>query len=374
MSLEKVTFDKGYSLSFGASKQNRVYGFCYESFQNDVLKDQVHYKVDINFLEDVTAQNGIFEIDRKQFYINNKAPNSKIQQIAEKASQVIFPLRIKMKANGEIQEVLTNSAIKKRWLAAKEDILEYYKGEITTKIVAKIEAVLLNNDLLKKSIYQNWFFHLYFKPFYADYTEKLKFKYIWDSPVFGNQFIKYGVVHTLKEHYDPDDKININADGIAIDERTIQEIMEGYDFPKSQLAGEAGEPVVSHMNVDYKLYKEDRSIFSATGTYEIKINQNTQRKIQVAMYHFPEKSSFRPWSDAKMKENRRIFQSYQKFDDDEDDIIDIVAASRRRGPKPTEPERILGPPREHIQFYVPEEEHEVIKKASIWNKIKSFFK
>lgn len=374
MDLKKVALDNGYSLNFGASKQKRVYGFCYESFQNNILKDQMHYEVEVNFLEDNSAHTCIFEIDRKQVYINNKVPDTKIQQIAEKASQAIFPLRIKMKANGEIEEILTSDAIKKRWFSTKEDLLKYYTGETVSKVVNKIEAVLLNDDLLKKSIYQNWFFHLYFKPFYTDYTEKLKFKYIWDSPVFGHQSIKYGVVHTLKEYYDPEDKININADGIAIDERTIEEIMEGYDFPKAQLAGEEAEPVESNMNVDYKLYQEDRSIFSVTGTFETKINENTQRKIQVEMYHFPETSSFRPWSDAGIKESMRVFQSYQKFDDDDDDIIDIAAASRKRGPKEPEPERILGPPRQPIQLYVPEEEYEVKKKVSIWNKIKSFFK
>lgn len=374
MNLEKVALNKGFSLSFGVSTQKRVYGFCYESFQNDKLKEQMHYEVEVDFLQDSSGRNCIFEFNRKQVYINNKAPNSKIEQIAEKASQIIFPLRIKMKTNGEIEEILTSNSIKKRWLSAKEDILNYYKGETISKVVTKIETVLLNDDLLKKSIYQNWFFHLYFKPFYTDYTEKLKFKYIWDSPVFGNQFIKYGVVHTLKEHYDSNDKININADGIAIDERTIEEIMEGYDFAKSLLEGEDAERVVSKMNVDYKLYKEDRSIFSAIGTFETKINENQQRKIQVALYHFAEKSSFRPWSDAGLKESQRIFQSYQKFDDDEDDIIDIAVASRRIQPKKQEPERILGSPRQPIQFYIHEEETDPVKKTGIWDKIKSGFK
>lgn len=371
MDLKKVVFENSFNLSFGASAQKRIYGFCYESFQNDTLKDQIHYEVEVNFLEDNSGRNCIFEINRKQVYINNKIPSLKIEQIAEKASQAIFPLRIKMKKNGEIKEILTSNAIKKRWFAIKDDILKYYKGEVVAKVISKIEAVLLNDDLLKESIYQNWFFHLYFKPFYTDYTEKLKFKHIWDSPVFGPQFIQYGVVHTIKEHYDADDKININADGIAIDERSIEEIMEGYNFAKAQLSGETSEPVESEMNVDYRLYKEDRSIFSAIGTFETKIDENTQRKIQVEMYHFPDKSSFRPWSDVALKESKRIFQSYQNTD--EDDIIDIASVSKKQQIQHPKPEKIIGLPPEPHHFYIPEEP-DPVEKTSFWNSIKSSFK
>ncbi|MFZ0597842.1 MAG: hypothetical protein WAM46_12750 [Flavobacterium sp.] len=373
MSEEKIAFDSGFSINFGASNQKRLYGFCYESFENNVLKNQLHYEIEIAFLQDNYGGNSIFEINRKQVYVNNRTSDSKIIQIAERASQAIFPLRVKMKSNGELQEILTINAIKKRWINIKDKILEDYKGKTISKIIHKIDTVFLDDDLLKESICRNWFFHLYFKPFYVEYSAKLRFKSIWDSPVFGNQCIKYGVVHTIKEHYDENDKININADGIGIDERSIEEIMEGYDFPKNEFSEETAEPVTSQMLVDYKLYKEDRSIFSVTGTFETKISEKKQHKIQVEMYHFADTGSFRPWSDFAAKESQRIFQSYQKFDDDEDDIIDIVAASRRRQSESPKRERILGPPRERIQLYV-HEEPDLSPKKGFWNKIKSIFK
>ena len=372
MDLKEVAFDKGFSLSLGASNQKRLYGFCYDFFENDVLKNQIHYEIEIHFLADNYGHNSIIEINRKQFYINNKVPNSKIEQIAEKASQTLFPLRIKMKRNGEIEEVFTNTSSKKRWQSVKEDILRYHRGETISKVINNIEAVLLNDNLLKQAIGQNWFFYLYFKPLYVEYTSKLRFKRIWESPVFANQFIEYGVVHTIKDRYDEDDKININANGIAIDDRTIEEIMEGYKFPKKYLSEEVFETVDSKMNVDYKLYKEDRSIFSITGTFETKISENKQQKIQVEIYHFPEQSSFKPWSDANLKESIRIFKSYQNFDDD---IIDVVAEIKKQQEKHIAPEKILGSPRESIQLYVTDEEFEKMKKeTSFFDKIKSIFK
>ncbi|KIA94811.1 hypothetical protein OA93_19060 [Flavobacterium sp. KMS] len=369
MDLRKVEFDKGFSLDFGASEEKRVYGFTYENFENNILKNQMHYEIEIDFKNDNYSNNYILEINRKQIFINNQIPNFKIEQIADKAAQTIFPLCIKVKKNGEIEEILSCETIKKRWLLVKEGLLKYYKEEIILKIIDKIEIVLLNENLLKQSISQNWFFQLYFKPLYVDYTEKLRCKFIWDSPVFGDQSIKYGVVHTIKEHYSLDNKISINADGIAIDERTIDEIRTGYKFPKSKLSGEEQEAVVSSMNVDYKLYVEDRSIFSATGTFETKINEKTQQKIQVELYHFPETSSFRPWSDAVSKENQRIFESYQKEDND---IIDVMAVIREKQALKPEPERILGEPREKIQLYI-HEEPVAKEEIGFLGKIKSIF-
>lgn len=372
MELKKVGFDEGFSLNLETSKEKRVYGFSFESFDNNILKNQIHYEIEIYFTDDNFSHNCTFEINRKQVYINNKAPDTKIEQIAEKTSQAIFPLQIRIKSNGEIEEILNTASIKKRWMSVKYDLLKYYKGDTISKVTNKIETVLLNDALLKKSICQNWFFHLYFKPFYVQYTEKLKFKSIWDSPVFGNQFIKYGVVHSVEEHYGLDDKININADGIAIDERTIEEIMEGYNFPNNQLAEKTSEPVDSKMNVDYKLYKEDRSIFSATGTFETKINENIQRKIQVGIYHFPETKSFRPWSNAALKESHRIFQSYQTKE--EEGVIDITARIKKELALATPKiERIIGSPKEKKQFYIPEESDKV-RKAGFLDKIKLIFK
>lgn len=375
MDARKVVFENNFSLDFGASNQKRIYGFLYENFENDILKNQIFYEVEVDFLNDRYGNNCVFEIDRKQIFINNKTSRSHLEQIADQAGQTIFPLRIKIKKNGAIEKILNHDLIKQRWTGAKTKLLTYYKGEKIPKTIAKIETVLLNENLLEKALHQNWFFHLFFNPLYISYTEKLRCKYIWESPIFGNQSIKYGAVHTIKEHYSVNDKININVNGIAIDERTIDEITSGYHFSKSKMAAVEVlelEPVDSQFNIDYQLYAEDRSIFSITGSFETRIDENTQDKIKTEIYHLPENASFRPWSDAAQKEGQRIFDSYQIFDND-DDIIDIVSVSKRYQREQTEPERILGPPREPIQLYVHEEPN-LITKTSFWNKIKSVFK
>jgi hypothetical protein len=372
MDLKNVVFDSNFSLNFGSANQKRIYGFCYENFENDILKNQIHYEIEVNILSDSYGDNCIFEINRKQFFLNNKAPDSKIEQMADKASRTLFPLHIKIKKNGEIEEILNAEDIKKRWQSAKKEILQYYKGDIIDKIVNKMDGILSNDNALKKSICQNWFFHLFFKPIYVEYTSKLRFKSIWKSPVFGNQFIEYGVFQTVNEQYDQNDKIIINAHGNAIDDRTVDEIIDGYHFPKKYYSEEQAETVDSSMSVEYKLYQEDRSIFSITGTFETKINESLNKKIQIEIHHFAKTSSFRPWSDAAFKKSSKIFQSYQNKEDD--DIINVAERIKKIQAETPKKERILGLPKENNYFYIHQEPVAEIKKRNFTDKLKSLFK
>lgn len=53
------------------------------------------------------------------------------------------------------------------------------------------------------------------------------------------------------------------------------------------------------MELQYKLYEEDRSIFSIIGAYNTKITETKTKTTQIEIYHLPENSSFRPLSKAK---------------------------------------------------------------------------
>lgn len=378
MDNRKVKFDSNFILDFGAaSNQTRIYGFLYEIFENGIFKNQIFYEVEIVFLTDQYGNNCVFEINRKQIFINNKKSRSHLEQIADAAGQTIFPIRIKVKKNGEIEKILNQDAIIQRWKETKVKLLDYYKGEKITKAITKIDAVFYNKTLLENAIQQNWFFHLFFKPLYINYTEKLQYKYIWESPVFGNQSIKYEAVHTIKENYSIDDKININIDGIAIDERTIEEIISGYNFSKSKLGTADLEPIESQLKIDYQLYAEDRSIFSVIGRFDTKIDEKTNQTIQLELYHLPDNSSFRPQNDAAQKEGQRIFESYQKLresdkygDNDKYDYFFDLKKEFTNNPSKLIPEKVRR--EEKIELFV----EEIIpkKKVSFWTKIKSLFK
>lgn len=369
MSDKKILFD--FNLDLGVSSQNRTYGFTYEIFENNVLKTQLFYELEVAIVDTTSADSYFFEIDRKTIYINNKADYLQIEKVADIAAQSIFPIKLKIKRDGQIDYILNIEQIKNRYLSARKRILEYYKGDKIDVVVGRIDSLFLNDNLLEKSIIKNWFFHLYFKPLYVDYTDKLAQKYVWQSPVFGNQIIEYDVVQTIQEKYSDDDKVIINACGTAIDERTIDEIIERLNYPKLKLLEVESTPVESKMNVYYKLYKEDRSVFSIIGTFETKINETKQQKIQLEIYHLTNSSSYRPLDDTIQKQNFKIFQSWQTAEDE--DIIDISKPKWQvQNPNP-EPSKIIGTPERTIELFVgvgPE----IKANPSFWDWITSIFK
>ncbi|UWY27572.1 hypothetical protein N4T20_17795 [Flavobacterium sp. TR2] len=367
MSERKVKFESNFSLDFGADSQERVYGYAYENFENNILKTQLFYELEIVF-KDLGGYH-ILEIDRREIYINNQINYSQIEKIANTASNALFPVCVKLKRDGQIDKILNLDEIRKRWSVNRKKLLEYYIGEVAEKIISKIDRLFLNDSLLEESIAQNWFFHLFFKPLYINYSEKRSVKHIWKSPIFGNQSIEYGVVQSVKENYTDDDKISVNADGISIDERTIDEILSGYSFSKSKFSESEADFVESKLNVDYKLYKEDRSISSVTGAFETKIDEKTNQRIEIEIYHLTESSSYRPESDEKKKAFQQMFQSWQTAEDD--DIIDV---SKPKWQVPNAPQpKVVKPPQERIELFV-EVVDNVKANLSFWDWIKSIFK
>jgi hypothetical protein len=363
---KKVVFGKGFSLYFFPFMEKRVYGFKCQNFENEELSNTVHYEIEVECIQS-HYNNCIFEINRKQVFIDQQAPDLKIEQIAEACAQAIFPIRVKIDQEGSIVEIVNHKAIKQRWIPIKERLLKYYQGNIVPEIILRSETVLLNENLLEKSICKNWFFHLYFKPLYIGYTPDKLHDYIWESPVFGNQIIKYDVNHTIEEHYSATDKIFINAKGKSIDERTIDEVLNGCSYPKSKMAGIVVAPLKSEMEVQYKLYGEDRSIFSIIGSYKTKITEQKQKITQVEIYHLPENSSFRPQSGKVEKENRESYQSYKNKEDE--DIIDIFATIKNHQPKPRLDPR---PIENRISLLVVDEPVE--EKLGFWSRSKLFLK
>lgn len=367
MENNKVKFESNFKLDFGAADQTRVYGFLYNIFQNDIFKNQLFYEIQ------VTLKNFkgyyIFEISRKEIYINNQTSLSQMENITAIASNALFPIHVKIKRDGQIDQILNQSEILKRWSANRKKLLEYYKGEKSEKIISRIDDLFFDKNLLQQSINRNWFFHLFFAPLYISYSEKLRAKHIWKSPVFGNQFIEYNVVQTVQENYSDDDKININVDGVSIDERSIEEILSGYSFTQSTFSASETNAVESKMNVDYKLYKEDRSIFSVRGTFETKIDQETNQKNQLEIYHLTQSSSYRPESDEKKKAFLKMFQSWQTSEDDT--IIDI-SKPKWQVPNVTKP-KIPKSPQEKIELFI-SAGPDVKVDPSFWDWIKSIFK
>jgi hypothetical protein len=360
--LKKVSFDKDNRINFAAFTKTRTYGFECETLENEVLKNRVHYEIEIRCIQN-NVSNCVFEIKRKQIYINNQAPDLMMEQIADKAAQTIFPIHLKLTESGEIDAIENMDAIKKRWIQKKEELNSYYEGIIIEDIINKTERVLLNHYALKQSICDNWFFHLYFKPLYIDYTQKLQRKFIWESPVFGHQNLEYGAVHTIEENCSETDKIYINVKGVSLEERSLDQIKKGIQGINSKNSENAIEEVESEMETQYKLYSEDRSIFSIISTFKTKIGPNLYNINNVEVYHLPESRDYRPQYSRGI---RASVDHFNRMMNKQDEDIFVVPSVKNRIQSPRSTEAI------DFNFFI--EEEPVPQKESLMGKIKTIFK
>ncbi|MCP2028554.1 hypothetical protein L1276_003724 [Flavobacterium sp. HSC-32F16] len=363
--MEKINFYNDRELQHSGFHETRNYGYRYQDFENEKLIKDVHYEVEINCKTNDAYNDFIFEINRKQVYVNSKEPNLLVEQMLDKCAKALFPIKIIPAEDGTIYEIDNHHEIVQRWNSLKKHLSSYYYSEAAYKILNKVQKLILNKQELEKSLNQDWFFHLYFSPLYIDYPLETSQTYKWESPILGNQSIDYRVNHTIEEHYTATGKIIINATGKSIDERSIEEVLEGINYPKAKLQGIPYKTLESEMEVQYKLYGEDRSIFSIISTYETKIDETKKKVQKITLFHLLEDEDFRPESDFGERKAYEQFKNFQTMEDE--DIIDI---SKRL--KDFKPVSTLKEPQEKISLYV--EEIPTIERKSPLAKFLNMFK
>ncbi|WP_309609631.1 hypothetical protein [Flavobacterium sp.] len=281
--MNNVPFINNFELKFSPFEIKKIYGVVVKTLNNDVLKNTMHYEIEVQCLLNRNV-NFIFEINRNQVYINNLEPDIKIEQLADKASKAFYPIQIIANQFGQVDSVANLKSIKQNWLQEKETLLDYYKGDATLKIIESIDAILVNEDLLKQSLYKNWFFSLYFAPLYIPYTDNFGKTVVRDYPVFGNTTVKYEATHTVEPFCTETNKIIINVHGKAIDERNMNEVLLNYNYPKAKMTDNTIETIYSEMDIKYKLHADNGNIFAIIANFNTKIDQNTTKNTIIEIY------------------------------------------------------------------------------------------
>lgn len=243
---EKKQKKTGYAIFPDKFYEKRKYGFSLENYENEFLKTKIHYEVEIVHLKKEATTNNV-EINRKQVYINNKEPEFIIEQLADKISQTIFPIQVKVSGHGEIESIANHDEIKKRWASKQQDLQDYYEGDLSEKIIAKATICFNNEGLLLESLTKNWFFNLYFKPIYGSYTPLQEIKYNTQFPVNGNNATEFQLTQNIEKAYTKNNKLIINAVGDFTENNfenqetnyktTLQYKLNGQDNTKNTING-----------------------------------------------------------------------------------------------------------------------------------------
>lgn len=221
---------------------------------------QIHYRIKIK------RTPFHLELTKEKTYVNNQEIDKVIEQLFEKAEQVLYPLQISVKKDGGLENIINHEQIANRW---KTDCLpkmkDYYQSETTDQILTQMDKAYSNLNLKKEMFERNIFYKFFFLPVYGSYSQFFKkdFLQVYFSGLA--QEIGYETKLVLNKEYTRGNKIALKITG------TEEENL----FNKNRTKGEA--------NLLYKLNKETGEIFSITG-YLTTFEKNTEYKIDFQLY------------------------------------------------------------------------------------------
>lgn len=248
---------KSASLQLPVHSSEKIYGVIIKFQPKDL---QIHYKIRVKR----TAS--YVELVKEKTYVNNQEIDKIIEQLFEKAEQVLYPLQIAVGKYGSLDKVVNQEQIANRW---KKDsfprLKEYYQSEITDQILQQMDVAYTDLNLRKELFDRNIFYKLFFLPIYKGYPQFLKkdFLQIYFSGL--SQEVGYETEFALSREYTRGDKIALKITG------SEEENLFNKNNPKGQI------------DLLYKLHKETKEIFSITG-YCSTFEKNTEYRIDFQLY------------------------------------------------------------------------------------------
>ena len=248
---------KSTKLTLPEQLGNRTYGVMINFLPKDL---NIHYKIKVKR----TAE--FLEIIKEKTYINNLEINQTIEQLFEKAEQVLYPLQIITDEKGRLSQIINSEQIKNRWEKdCKPQLEEYYKSETAENIISNLDKCFKDLNAKKKLLERNLFYKLFFQPLYTSYPDFFKQKrlHIYFSSI-SNEII-YGADYTLEREFSRGDKIALRISGREEENIFYENIEKG----KIELL--------------YKFHKKSNEIFSITG-FASAVENGVPHKIEFQLY------------------------------------------------------------------------------------------
>ncbi|MGY0040475.1 hypothetical protein [Pedobacter sp. NJ-S-72] len=141
---------------------------------------QVHYEIEVSWIRELNEASFLFELDKKQVYINNKAPDKIVDKLAEEMGKILYPLQIVTNKYGFLTGIANIGVVRERWLVQKKSIVQRYEGKISDDAIAAMDSSLSDLGGLIETIKKDWFIALLFSGIYGlkqgDSKEPIGFK------------------------------------------------------------------------------------------------------------------------------------------------------------------------------------------------------
>jgi len=246
------------NLSFNPKKLRGKYG-CMAIFENQTSKQELRYKLIIDFLKKIDNQTNLFRITRlPEFYINDRMPEDSLSLLAFEVSNLLYPVEFEVNSNGLLKKIANYDEIVNRWQENENIIRDKYNDEFVNNYLRKASKKILNESILFNKIKKDWFFTLYFSPIYRLYDENLVAQEFIDYPIAGKAaHVKYAT--KLKLDYFDNEQSNyfiLKLNGKISDNRCALDLEQQLDFPYYVHLNSEEKELEGNNNVTYLLNKD----------------------------------------------------------------------------------------------------------------------
>lgn len=248
---------KSTTLDLPVVSSEKTYGVIIKFLPKNL---QIHYRVKIK------RTPFHLELTKEKTYVNNQEIDKVIEQLFEKAEQVLYPLQMSVKKDGGLENIINHEEIAKRWKAdCLPKMKDYYQSETTDQILKQLDLAYANLNLKKEMFERNIFYKLFFLPVFRGYT---RYEASTDLNVYFsslNKNVQYNTKYLLNKEYTKGGKIALKIEGNE----------EENGFNKGENKGE--------LNFLYKLEKNTYEIFSIAG-YCTVYEREQEHKVHFEMY------------------------------------------------------------------------------------------
>ncbi|MBL0737177.1 LysM peptidoglycan-binding domain-containing protein [Flavobacterium sp. GN10] len=213
---QKVSLGSNYTLPFVADKIHNDYQVSYTTVFGDAV-DTIEMKASVKWLATDRNNYHLFEINKGSIYVNNSIPDTIMDELAAKTAAVLYPLKIVVNESGKWVDIYNYDEIENRWKDTKEEVLDYFEGEVAENYIEHTEYALENSEALLNSLASDYFLRAFFSGIYVGYTSNYSFQNEVFFPLEKDEESKFAVEQKIDSILDESNLVKVEQKGDYID-------------------------------------------------------------------------------------------------------------------------------------------------------------
>lgn len=220
--------------------------------ENEAEIFTISYEVFLS-LKKIEGEN-ILSYSQKNFLKNGTESDDKMSSIALSCMNAIMPIDFRLSIDGKIIGLHNGKELVSRFQPEKENLQEFYTGEIFSGYLDKFEDQLKNEEYVLKRFKNTPILQMLVPGMgifhhFADFSGKWSF-----SPTYLPATFR----HTAEYKYDDTETAHSTISANLTDNISLQEVLLGRRFPE-----EAAEPADISLNLFYETHKTHHSLETA---------------------------------------------------------------------------------------------------------------